>query len=756
MRASTIRRIALALAATLALAMMLLVRDAPLRAFATAPAPANDNFSARTRIEPPFSPPGADSLPADQTQPTDGATLEAGETAPCAPVGATVWFEFTADRTTTIALDTTGSSFDTVLAVYTLSGLASSPPGGSLAPVACDDNGLGAQSRVTFAVQPQQQYYIQAGGKNGTTGTLHLHADCSPACAPKNDMVADALNIDASVMPGRDTRSTAAATLERGEPAGCAGIGATVWYRVATLQALKLVVTTQGSTFDTVLAVYRQGAAFLPSPPGGMTQVACDDNGLGRQSKLTIDTEPGDIFYIQAGGASGTTGMLTVNFDCIPACPPANDAFTSGWGLGLPFDESFDTTGATVDPGEQLPCGQMRNTVWYHYLYTPAVWDIALSTAGSDAPAVVAVYRVSYDDGVNPTPGNVALVRCSDRTSTTPLRFTTEANTEYAVQVGTRAGSPGLVQFHGDCDPAPCPPQNDDIAQAYDVDAPWGLPGVIGYDTRGATTEPGEPLPCGGIGKTSWLRLRNYDAGTLRFDTAGSDFSTVLAVYEAPDAVASVPFSALHPVACAASDASGAAHLSWQPHAGSAYFLQVGGVSGDGGQVVVNGQCDGCPPPNDDAASAIYIGPGTNTSVDLTNATLEQAEPQSCGAIDASAWYVLVGVSGSITLSSEGSVAPAAIAVYDLEGFSPPPGALSNVACSTVTDAAAAATFGATLGRTYYVQVAAPTGATRGVAMLHINCPGCSQNGGGTVTSPDAGGVTGPDTGSGGYLPYQR
>ena len=203
------------------------IRDPRAPAYAAplaAAAPANDNFADRQQLTPPFSPPGAESLPADRVQSTAGASLEAGENAPCGNIGATVWFEFQPDRDLTVEIDTAQSDFDTVLAVYTLANFVPSPPAGaSLTPVACDDNSVGAQSRVVVPMSASHTYLVQAGGSGGATGMLHLHADCQPACTPRNDNVNQATNIDTFSMPfqrdaidrGRDDEARRAARLRQ-------------------------------------------------------------------------------------------------------------------------------------------------------------------------------------------------------------------------------------------------------------------------------------------------------------------------------------------------------------------------------------------------------------------------------------------------------------------------------------------------------------------------------------------------------------
>ena len=85
--------------------------------------------------------------------------------------GATAWYRFTAPATGSINIDTNGSSFDTVLAVYTGSTL------NGLSPRACDDDGgQGLQSLIAdLAVTSGTTYYIQVGGFAADDGPIHLN-----------------------------------------------------------------------------------------------------------------------------------------------------------------------------------------------------------------------------------------------------------------------------------------------------------------------------------------------------------------------------------------------------------------------------------------------------------------------------------------------------------------------------------------------------------------------------------------------------
>jgi hypothetical protein len=124
--------------------------------------PANDDFV------------DAWALLGSRTQHTGGATIEAGEPDHCGmhPIGATVWYYAEFAEPMFVAVDTRGSEFDTVLAVYTGGSV------GSLTQVVCNDDISDPDdldSEVEFTAQPDVLYRIQVGGYNGDTGNLQIH-----------------------------------------------------------------------------------------------------------------------------------------------------------------------------------------------------------------------------------------------------------------------------------------------------------------------------------------------------------------------------------------------------------------------------------------------------------------------------------------------------------------------------------------------------------------------------------------------------
>ncbi len=92
-----------------------------------------------------------------------------------------VWFRWTAPSSGLVFLSTIGSSFDTVLAVYTGSTLA------SLQPVSSDDDSGGnSTSLVGFNATTGTVYSFAVDGYSGVTGNYALQLLLSSG-APAND-----------------------------------------------------------------------------------------------------------------------------------------------------------------------------------------------------------------------------------------------------------------------------------------------------------------------------------------------------------------------------------------------------------------------------------------------------------------------------------------------------------------------------------------------------------------------------------------
>jgi hypothetical protein len=127
---------------------------------ATLPPP-NDNFASASPLS---------GTSGTVTGTSLGATKEVGEPNHAGNAGgASVWYRWTAPSSGTVTLSTTGSGFDTLLAVYTGSSV------GALSLVtANDDTPPGTTSSATFIALAGTEYRIALDGYNGASGALTL------------------------------------------------------------------------------------------------------------------------------------------------------------------------------------------------------------------------------------------------------------------------------------------------------------------------------------------------------------------------------------------------------------------------------------------------------------------------------------------------------------------------------------------------------------------------------------------------------
>ena len=97
------------------------------------------------------------------------------------------------------------------------------------------------------------------------------------------------------------------ATLETGEP-NHAGVpqGASVWWRWTATRSGPVRITTQGSSFDTVLAIYT-GASV-----GALTAVTYNDDTAGRESDVQFFASAGTDYAIAVSGYSAGTGSIAL------------------------------------------------------------------------------------------------------------------------------------------------------------------------------------------------------------------------------------------------------------------------------------------------------------------------------------------------------------------------------------------------------------------------------------------------------------
>jgi hypothetical protein len=263
--------------------------------------PANDAFGNATVLT------GASNLVVASNS---GATSEPGEPNHAGDAGGhSVWWRWTAPFTGRVIIETTGSSFDTLLAVYRGSSV------GALAVVAAnDDDPLGVEldtSRVWFPATAGTNYHIVVDGWNGATGTIRLRLYEPPR--PPNDAFANRLPLTGTSLVTNGT--TVDATREPGEPdhAGLPGQHS-IWWRWMAPGEGFVTVTTAGSDFDTTLAAYTGTNLATLAPVAENDQ----DPVGGDTSAIAFDVSGGDEFAFAVDGVGNDEGPVVLNLDFLP------------------------------------------------------------------------------------------------------------------------------------------------------------------------------------------------------------------------------------------------------------------------------------------------------------------------------------------------------------------------------------------------------------------------------------------------------
>ena len=186
--------------------------------------------------------------------------------------------------------------------------------------------------------------------------------------------------------------TTVGASRETSEPGhGGAGASASIWYRWTAPSSGTLTVTTQGSSFDTLLGAYTGS-----SVTGLSTHAANDDVTGGTWSRVAIGVTAGTTYYLAVDGYGGWKGATVLNWSMAGATPAPtvpNDLFADAQELS---GASGSATGSTVgakreadEPAHGASSG--RASVWYRWT-APSTGTLRLSTQGSGFDTLLAAY----------------------------------------------------------------------------------------------------------------------------------------------------------------------------------------------------------------------------------------------------------------------------------------------------------------------------------------------------------------------------
>jgi subtilisin family serine protease/outer membrane protein assembly factor BamB len=314
--------------------------------------PFNDDFATRARVS------GSNLV---VRAVSTGATTEAEPAIAGQAASSTLWWEWTATLSGTVRVSTDGSSYDTLLGVFTGGSLE------ALTAVASNDDEPGkVTSRLEFNAQAGTTYQIVIGGKAGASGLTLLDVGAIPA----NDNFANA-----QTLTGRTALIKAAnaqATLEPGEPRirNFTG-GKSLWYRWTAPASGRFQFALSSDGFDPLLAVYTGNAVNALTLVADSDDADAENGGAtdATTAIATVNATAGTTYYVQIDGkASGSTPpinapfVLTLNdslwqgvadgsFTCAPTVSSDGSVFL---GSTDGFFHAFTATGARKWPAIDL------------------------------------------------------------------------------------------------------------------------------------------------------------------------------------------------------------------------------------------------------------------------------------------------------------------------------------------------------------------------------------------------------------------
>ena len=630
------------------------------------------------------------------------ATKEIGEPNHAGNAGGkSIWFRYTSPATISTRIDTVGTEFDTLMAVYVTNA------SGALLLVGRNDDawdnhfqfsGGYHQSRVNFGATLNVTYFIAVDGFNAgsgaASGPVVLNWNQTTG-APDNDVFNSpvALTGNAGGFSGRLHN----ATKQNGEPnhAGDAG-GRSVWYRWVPSISGPAVIDTMGSSVDTLLAVYTGNSV------AALTLVAENDDfnapigfgGFTFFSRVTFTATAGTTYQIAVdnfGGTAVPAGSVALHYS-LSATPPANDNFANSQLLpGTKGQANAMTHAATVEAGEPAKAGSAGGrSVWYHW--TPdANGQVTFDTMGIHYDSLLAVFTgadiaaltevASNDDAL----GGAAFY--------SRVSFMASAGTTYHIAVDGFSDLGGGVPadysaFSLNWEQAVGAPPNDQIAGATEL---VGNGGTITTSNVNAVFEQDEPVhslffDSGGgghvasmCGKSLWFKWTAARSRPVTIDTVGSSYQPMLAVYTGTDFASLVRLTNNHDYTLQISLNAFPTpqfltnRLDFDGVEGTTYMICVDGWNDGTGRGTANGTLvlhynqPGGPPLNDNLADAFALtGLSGTTNGFSFDATAEPGEPDHAQfEARASSWYRWTApVSGWFTFDTLGSPLDTTLGIY--------------------------------------------------------------------------------------------
>lgn len=272
-------------------------------------------------------------------------------------------------------------------------------------------------------------------------GILLCVGFCGAALAQGTDRIYNAPLLN-PVNNQQITGSNVGMSAEPGEIDGLRwGAGHSVWFQIQLTVPATFNAKTEGSNFDTTLAVYR-GAHVSE-----MRELTSnDDSAADHTSEVFVNLLPG-TYYVALDGYSGATGNYVFSYQFnlgnAAAVSPTNDAFASAATLSTDTHGGVriaDNRFAGTQSGEP---GGGSASVWYRYV-APQAGHIVVRTEDSAFDTLLGVYTgaavnalaaVATNDDVSLSNGNL----------NSEVTFNATAGSTYWIRVASSTGGQGTA-----------------------------------------------------------------------------------------------------------------------------------------------------------------------------------------------------------------------------------------------------------------------------------------------------------------------
>ena len=372
---------------------------------------------------------------------------------------------------------------------------------------------------------------------------------------PSNRSVVDGVQR----LGGEGRANNLGATLQAGEPfhAGKPG-GHSVWVRWLAPASGLMTLHTKGSSFDTLLAVYRSAIPTATPAPNQIETVASDDDGGDAfTSFLQFNAIVGQEYFIAIDGRAGATGVFQLAWEFVESSLPAPELLSPVADVVAQEGQAviFSVIALNADTytwsfnGKPL-AGETRPELRIPRVDAQTVGRYEVRISNPHGTKISAASLI-----INSDPNTVVTDKTFDRP------FLANGPTTQALSLRGR-------EF-----------------RESSASAASGFRGTQVFNTFGSSVELGEASLCGVLGGASqWEAYVAPADGDLLISTEGSDFDTLLGLYTGPQ---DQGIEGLTLVAC--DNNSGVdgrtSRLTYRVRAGQTYYLAVDGVNGVTGVV---------------------------------------------------------------------------------------------------------------------------------------------------------------------------